>query len=479
MASLLSSSLSAVMMWYLLCLLAGRCNCSSSSGLDGTCLETILPAGILPDEEEHELGDLSLARLKLRRLYAARFSSTSAQLAQLKLNNLESAESCSTRREGCPRHVHGMWDVQPCERAYISPRSVTYEEGSFRQAISYQFERPNTSDKNQSVQQLSNLQMQVLTREMKRVIKAEFESIHATLDRIDGGGFQSVHDEQKNAEDDIKFTTTSEILVVKRSLNMQPSQDDQQRENIFHTRLHVIDKVCIVIIDTGSCTNVASTLMVEKLGLTTTEHPNPYNLQWLNNGDEIKVTNRYSFTHEGRRVILAHLTLSQVSEDQVRMQASIEAWEASKTKKACEEEKTKSKELSDSTFSSTSSNLQEKKEMTYEITKVFSDRNLDCDIRFSPLHTDLIAYPWLCDSEFVIMIDCRGSVVQSGWYLYRLRRMRKFPAKRKSKLFPFVVVVDLETNHIKEGGDDVRTSGTSFSHFILSGKFLISRYVTY
>ncbi|KAL4312437.1 hypothetical protein GQ457_01G020670 [Hibiscus cannabinus] len=42
---------------------------------------------------------------------------------------------------------------------------------------------------------------------MKRVIKAEFESIHASLDRIDGGGFQSVHDEQKNAEDNIKFTT--------------------------------------------------------------------------------------------------------------------------------------------------------------------------------------------------------------------------------------------------------------------------------
>ncbi|KAL4318750.1 hypothetical protein GQ457_18G009810 [Hibiscus cannabinus] len=64
-------------------------------------------------------------------------SSTSAQLAQLKLNNPESVESCPTRREGCPRHVHGMWDVQPCEVAYNIPRSVTFEEGSFRQAISY------------------------------------------------------------------------------------------------------------------------------------------------------------------------------------------------------------------------------------------------------------------------------------------------------------------------------------------------------
>ncbi|KAL4367433.1 hypothetical protein GQ457_05G022330 [Hibiscus cannabinus] len=132
--------------------------------------------------------------------------------------------------------------------------------------------------------------MQAFTQEMKRLIKADFESIHASLDRIDGDGFQSVNEEQKNDEDDIKFKTNGEILVVKRSLRMQTSQDDQQRENIFHTRFHLNDKVCIVIIDTSSCTNVASTLMVEKLSLTTTAHLNPYKFQWLNNGGEIKVT---------------------------------------------------------------------------------------------------------------------------------------------------------------------------------------------
>ncbi|KAK8661306.1 hypothetical protein V6N13_052200 [Hibiscus sabdariffa] len=36
------------MMWYLLCLLAGRCSCSSSSVLDGAVLEMCLPAGALP-----------------------------------------------------------------------------------------------------------------------------------------------------------------------------------------------------------------------------------------------------------------------------------------------------------------------------------------------------------------------------------------------------------------------------------------------
>ncbi|KAL4319899.1 hypothetical protein GQ457_18G009790 [Hibiscus cannabinus] len=48
--------------------------------------------------------------------------------------------------------------------------------------------------------------------------------------------------------------------------------------------------VCVVIIDSGSCTNVTSSVMVDKLGLKMTKHPHPYKLQWLNDGGELKVT---------------------------------------------------------------------------------------------------------------------------------------------------------------------------------------------
>jgi hypothetical protein len=51
----------------------------------------------------------------------------------------------------------------------------------------------------------------------------------------------------------------------------------------------VKDKVCSMIIDGGSCTNVASTIMVEKLGLPMVKHPRPYKLQWLNDNGEIRV----------------------------------------------------------------------------------------------------------------------------------------------------------------------------------------------
>ncbi|GKV11610.1 hypothetical protein SLEP1_g22852 [Rubroshorea leprosula] len=78
-----------------------------------------------------------------------------------------------------------------------------------------------------------------------------------------------------------------ELLVAMRALSVQAKDvDEVQQENIFHTRCYVKDKVWSVIIDGGSCTNITSTTMVEKLGYPTLRHPSPYKLQWLNDGDE-------------------------------------------------------------------------------------------------------------------------------------------------------------------------------------------------
>ncbi|XP_057975267.1 uncharacterized protein LOC131162681 [Malania oleifera] len=79
-------------------------------------------------------------------------------------------------------------------------------------------------------------------------------------------------------------------LVARRALSLQAKGVDQvQWENIFHTRFYVKDNVCSVIIDSGSCTNVASTIMMEKLGPLVLKHPRPYKLQWLNDSCEIRV----------------------------------------------------------------------------------------------------------------------------------------------------------------------------------------------
>lgn len=68
--------------------------------------------------------------------------------------------------------------------------------------------------------------------------------------------------------------------------------EETQRKYIFHTRCHVQDKVCSMIIDGGSCVNLASTYMVEKLNLPTLKYPQPYKLQWLYKIGEIEVNKR-------------------------------------------------------------------------------------------------------------------------------------------------------------------------------------------
>ncbi|XP_013624627.1 PREDICTED: uncharacterized protein LOC106330753 [Brassica oleracea var. oleracea] len=58
------------------------------------------------------------------------------------------------------------------------------------------------------------------------------------------------------------------LLVTRRTLSVQPKTNKrEQRENLFHSRCLVSDKVCSLIIDGGNCTNVASDSLVRKLGL--------------------------------------------------------------------------------------------------------------------------------------------------------------------------------------------------------------------
>jgi len=116
---------------------------------------------------------------------------------------------------------------------------------------------------------------------------------------LDNGDIESESlsdDEMSPLEDcsdvNVAEPVNGDALVTTRALNMKPKVegDEEQREHIFHTRCHIKDKVCNLIIDSGSCTNVASTLFVEKLGLPTLKHPNPYKIQWLDDCEDIRVT---------------------------------------------------------------------------------------------------------------------------------------------------------------------------------------------
>ena len=50
------------------------------------------------------------------------------------------------------------------------------------------------------------------------------------------------------------------------------------------------DRVCKVIIDSGSTDNLVSIKMVEQLKLKTNAHPNPYKVSWLQKGHQVMVS---------------------------------------------------------------------------------------------------------------------------------------------------------------------------------------------
>ena len=74
-----------------------------------------------------------------------------------------------------------------------------------------------------------------------------------------------------------------------------------QRDNIFHTKCHIKNKVCSTIIDGESCTNVGSTSLVENMNFKTLEHPRPHKLQWLNDCKKVKVKQRVLISFSIRR----------------------------------------------------------------------------------------------------------------------------------------------------------------------------------
>jgi hypothetical protein len=82
-----------------------------------------------------------------------------------------------------------------------------------------------------------------------------------------------------------------ESLMVHQVLSAQMERAEQnQRHTLFQTKCVIKECSCLVIIDSGSCSNLASAEMVEKLSLATEPHPQPYYIQWLNNSGKDKVT---------------------------------------------------------------------------------------------------------------------------------------------------------------------------------------------
>ncbi|CAA7031690.1 unnamed protein product [Microthlaspi erraticum] len=100
-------------------------------------------------------------------------------------------------------------------------------------------------------------------------------------------------------DSDSKDDTIEEVIHGDTGLNLvlrrncllpRASQESWLRSTLFRSTCTINGKICKLIIDSGSCTNVIAKDAVVKLGLKTTPHPSPYPLAWLNNNTEMRVT---------------------------------------------------------------------------------------------------------------------------------------------------------------------------------------------
>jgi len=99
--------------------------------------------------------------------------------------------------------------------------------------------------------------------------------------------------EEEYKEDDPTLVTpdVGELLVIRRAVHAKEVPlKPNQREQIFHTQCTIGSKMCELIIDGGTRTNVAFTTLIDKLQVSTKVHPTPYTLQWLKQGNEVIVS---------------------------------------------------------------------------------------------------------------------------------------------------------------------------------------------
>ncbi|GJU35920.1 putative reverse transcriptase domain-containing protein [Tanacetum coccineum] len=141
------------------------------------------------------------------------------------------------------------------------------------------FDLRDTPDHIKRINEEQNNCTLALNVEKPAIGKKENNTLLTLIDEVD-----PLYDTEDEAETEVVYPDRGELLVTRRLLNTAVlDQDDDTtwlRTNIFRTQCTSKGKVCTVIIDGGSCENMVSTTMVEKLGLPIQNHPDPYQLTW-------------------------------------------------------------------------------------------------------------------------------------------------------------------------------------------------------
>jgi hypothetical protein len=103
---------------------------------------------------------------------------------------------------------------------------------------------------------------------------------------------------QKILIEDRSSTQNPTAIVVTTTIQLEEPTDPEEGEHLFHSQMWVKGTPLHFIVDSGSQKNLISAEVVKQLGLSTTPHPQPYNIGWLRQGQDLRVNQQCRLSYD-------------------------------------------------------------------------------------------------------------------------------------------------------------------------------------
>jgi hypothetical protein len=116
-----------------------------------------------------------------------------------------------------------------------------------------------------------------------------------------------IKDKEPNpdSESDYENTGKGQIIdadptAIVATTTIQPEEptDPEEGEHLFHSQMWVKGTPLHFIVDSGSQKNLISAEVIKQLGLSTTPHPQPYNIGWLHQGRDLHVSQQCRLSYD-------------------------------------------------------------------------------------------------------------------------------------------------------------------------------------
>jgi hypothetical protein len=87
-------------------------------------------------------------------------------------------------------------------------------------------------------------------------------------------------------------------IVMTATIQPEEPIDSEEGEHLFHSQMWVKGTLLHFIVDSGSQKNLISAEVVKQLGFSTTPHPQPYNIGWLRQGRDLRVSQQCRLSYD-------------------------------------------------------------------------------------------------------------------------------------------------------------------------------------